>query len=141
MPTSAIKDLLKKWEAVRAMVLEWHPNQADVSRSDRPHVRALFGDRRRYTFYTDFIRKDMDATVKGASHTLVMEFKSVKRIQRRVRTERNVETPRSKYIHQWERTLKETGTLVSQTGKYLSFCNRRHCDVPPLGSTSLEVSV
>ncbi|GFT54759.1 uncharacterized protein TNCV_5001321 [Trichonephila clavipes] len=31
MPTSAIKDLLKKWEAVRAMVLEWHPNQADVS--------------------------------------------------------------------------------------------------------------
>ncbi|GFV58375.1 uncharacterized protein TNCV_2556191 [Trichonephila clavipes] len=32
MPTSAFKDLLKKWEAVRAMVLEWHPNQADVSR-------------------------------------------------------------------------------------------------------------
>ncbi|GFU60578.1 uncharacterized protein TNCV_1730031 [Trichonephila clavipes] len=32
MPTSAIKDLLKKWEAVRAMVLEWHPNQTDVSR-------------------------------------------------------------------------------------------------------------
>ncbi|GFY17338.1 uncharacterized protein TNCV_1091111 [Trichonephila clavipes] len=31
MPTSAIKDLFKKWEAVRAMVLEWHPNQADVS--------------------------------------------------------------------------------------------------------------
>ncbi|GFU24115.1 uncharacterized protein TNCV_2007101 [Trichonephila clavipes] len=31
MPTSAIKDLLKKWEAVRAMVLAWHPNQADVS--------------------------------------------------------------------------------------------------------------
>ncbi|GFV78307.1 uncharacterized protein TNCV_94671 [Trichonephila clavipes] len=32
MPTSAIKDLLKKWESVRAMVLEWHPNQSDVSR-------------------------------------------------------------------------------------------------------------
>ncbi|GFU39488.1 uncharacterized protein TNCV_4286961 [Trichonephila clavipes] len=32
MPTSAIKDLLKKWEAVIAMVLEWHPNQVDVSR-------------------------------------------------------------------------------------------------------------
>ncbi|GFW69272.1 uncharacterized protein TNCV_486211 [Trichonephila clavipes] len=32
MPTSAIKNLLKKWEAVRAMVLEWHPNQADFSR-------------------------------------------------------------------------------------------------------------
>ncbi|GFT61578.1 uncharacterized protein TNCV_34351 [Trichonephila clavipes] len=39
MPTSAIKDLLKKWEAVRAMVLEWHPNQADVSR-----VRDLYND-------------------------------------------------------------------------------------------------
>ncbi|GFX39644.1 uncharacterized protein TNCV_2103881 [Trichonephila clavipes] len=32
MPTSAIKDLLKKWEDVRAMVLEWHPYQAGVSR-------------------------------------------------------------------------------------------------------------
>ncbi|GFX52541.1 uncharacterized protein TNCV_4325571 [Trichonephila clavipes] len=32
MPTSAIKDLLKKWEDVRAMVLEWHPYQADVCR-------------------------------------------------------------------------------------------------------------
>ncbi|GFX32699.1 uncharacterized protein TNCV_888371 [Trichonephila clavipes] len=30
--TSAVKDLLKKWADVRAMVLEWHPNQADVSR-------------------------------------------------------------------------------------------------------------
>ncbi|GFV92497.1 hypothetical protein TNCV_1744021 [Trichonephila clavipes] len=35
MPTSAIKDLLKKWEAVRAMVLEWHPNQADVRSPER----------------------------------------------------------------------------------------------------------
>ncbi|GFY30818.1 uncharacterized protein TNCV_3119781 [Trichonephila clavipes] len=34
MPISAIKDLLKKWETVRAMVLEWHPNQADVSRAE-----------------------------------------------------------------------------------------------------------
>ncbi|GFW83289.1 uncharacterized protein TNCV_2509291 [Trichonephila clavipes] len=32
MPTSAIKDLLKKGEDVRAMVLELHPYQADVSR-------------------------------------------------------------------------------------------------------------
>ncbi|GFU62576.1 uncharacterized protein TNCV_1314101 [Trichonephila clavipes] len=32
MPTSAIKDLLRKWEDIRAMVLEWHPNLADVSR-------------------------------------------------------------------------------------------------------------
>ncbi|GFT05047.1 uncharacterized protein TNCV_531021 [Trichonephila clavipes] len=32
MPTSAIKDLLKKWVDVRAMVLECHPKQADVRR-------------------------------------------------------------------------------------------------------------
>ncbi|GFY14562.1 uncharacterized protein TNCV_4827661 [Trichonephila clavipes] len=32
MLTSAINDLFKKWDAIRAMVLEWHPNQADVSR-------------------------------------------------------------------------------------------------------------
>ncbi|GFV30740.1 uncharacterized protein TNCV_2468471 [Trichonephila clavipes] len=32
MSTPAIKDLLKKWEDVRAMVLEWHSHQADVSR-------------------------------------------------------------------------------------------------------------
>ncbi|GFU50850.1 uncharacterized protein TNCV_1696191 [Trichonephila clavipes] len=31
MPTSALKDLLKKWADVRAMVLEWGPNQADVN--------------------------------------------------------------------------------------------------------------
>ncbi|GFV57039.1 transposable element Tcb2 transposase [Trichonephila clavipes] len=31
MPTSAIKDLSKKWADVRAMVLECHPNQADVT--------------------------------------------------------------------------------------------------------------
>ncbi|GFY05960.1 hypothetical protein TNCV_3862651 [Trichonephila clavipes] len=30
MPTSAFKDLLKKWADVRAMVLELHPNQANV---------------------------------------------------------------------------------------------------------------
>ncbi|GFV56280.1 uncharacterized protein TNCV_106361 [Trichonephila clavipes] len=35
MPTSAIKDLLKKWADVRAMVLEWHPNQADVRSPER----------------------------------------------------------------------------------------------------------
>ncbi|GFX48073.1 transposable element Tc3 transposase [Trichonephila clavipes] len=32
MPTSAVKDLFKKGDTVRAMVLEWHPSQADVSR-------------------------------------------------------------------------------------------------------------
>ncbi|GFV61623.1 uncharacterized protein TNCV_187811 [Trichonephila clavipes] len=37
MLTSAIKDLLQKWDAVRAMVLKWHPNQADVSRVGDPY--------------------------------------------------------------------------------------------------------
>ncbi|GFT33508.1 uncharacterized protein TNCV_4381161 [Trichonephila clavipes] len=32
LPTSASKDRLKKWGDARAMVLEWHPNQADISR-------------------------------------------------------------------------------------------------------------
>ncbi|GFX23301.1 uncharacterized protein TNCV_1559001 [Trichonephila clavipes] len=32
MPASVIKDIFKKWNAVRTMVLEWQPNQADVSR-------------------------------------------------------------------------------------------------------------
>ncbi|GFV35994.1 uncharacterized protein TNCV_2867521 [Trichonephila clavipes] len=32
MLTSVIRDLLKKWESVRAMILEWHPNQYYVSR-------------------------------------------------------------------------------------------------------------
>ncbi|GFX47267.1 uncharacterized protein TNCV_148771 [Trichonephila clavipes] len=42
MPTSAIKDILKKWKAVRAIVLEWHPNQADVSRvGDRYNDNAI----------------------------------------------------------------------------------------------------
>ncbi|GFU54572.1 uncharacterized protein TNCV_3025201 [Trichonephila clavipes] len=32
LPTPTIKDLLKRWADARAMVLEWHPYQADVSR-------------------------------------------------------------------------------------------------------------
>ncbi|GFV25066.1 uncharacterized protein TNCV_885321 [Trichonephila clavipes] len=39
MPTSATKDLLKKWTDVGKMVLKWHPNQADVSR-----VEDLYND-------------------------------------------------------------------------------------------------
>ncbi|GFX97231.1 uncharacterized protein TNCV_557211 [Trichonephila clavipes] len=47
----------------------------------------------------------------------LMEFKSVTVVQRRVRTEWNVDYPISQSIHQWERTLKETGISVSKTGK------------------------
>ncbi|GFW69411.1 uncharacterized protein TNCV_487601 [Trichonephila clavipes] len=41
MPTSAIKDLLKTWEAVRAMVLEEHPNQAEVSRTENHNFEVV----------------------------------------------------------------------------------------------------
>ncbi|GFX34015.1 fork-head domain-containing protein [Trichonephila clavipes] len=41
IPTSTIKDLLKKGEDVRAMVLQWHPNQADVCRNSVRHNLSL----------------------------------------------------------------------------------------------------
>ncbi|GFW90003.1 acyl-CoA synthetase family member 2, mitochondrial [Trichonephila clavipes] len=47
MLTSVIKDLLKKWEAVRAMVLEWHPNQADVSRNYHTHLEEEYTNYRK----------------------------------------------------------------------------------------------
>ncbi|GFX10716.1 uncharacterized protein TNCV_147581 [Trichonephila clavipes] len=50
----------------------------------------------------------------------IMEIKSVTCIRRHVRREWNVDHPTSKSIHQWGRTLKETGTLVSQPSKYAS---------------------
>ncbi|GFX42752.1 hypothetical protein TNCV_2197091 [Trichonephila clavipes] len=41
--------------------------------------------------------------------------------ERRVRTEWNADPPTSKSDFQWDKTLKETGTLVSQTGSLPSF--------------------
>ncbi|GFU27395.1 uncharacterized protein TNCV_3323121 [Trichonephila clavipes] len=55
MPTSAIKDLLKKWDAVRAMVLEWHPNQADVSR-----VGDLYNDNA-INYFLKILKKERKA--------------------------------------------------------------------------------
>ncbi|GFT88827.1 uncharacterized protein TNCV_906461 [Trichonephila clavipes] len=62
IPTSAIKDLLKKWEAVRAMVLEWHPNQGDVSR-----IGDLYNDNA-----INYFRKILKKREKQS--TLVMFF-------------------------------------------------------------------
>ncbi|GFS59068.1 uncharacterized protein TNCV_69611 [Trichonephila clavipes] len=59
MPTSAIKDLLKKWEAVRAMVLEWHPNQADVSR-----VGDLYNDNA-INYFLKILKKERKTTDIG----------------------------------------------------------------------------
>ncbi|PRD31944.1 UNVERIFIED_CONTAM: hypothetical protein NCL1_21959 [Trichonephila clavipes] len=47
-----------------------------------------------------------------------LQNRTITCVQRRVRIEWDFDPPTSKSIHQWERTLKETGTLVSQTGKY-----------------------
>ncbi|GFU11198.1 uncharacterized protein TNCV_406331 [Trichonephila clavipes] len=58
MPTSAIKDLLKKWEAVRAMVLEWHPNQADVSR-----VGDLYNDNAINYFWKILRKREKQSTL------------------------------------------------------------------------------
>ncbi|GFW89646.1 uncharacterized protein TNCV_1025301 [Trichonephila clavipes] len=55
MPTSAIKDLLKKWEAVRAMLLEWHPNQPDVSR-----VEDLYNDNA-INYFRKILKKERKA--------------------------------------------------------------------------------
>ncbi|GFT57239.1 uncharacterized protein TNCV_1692431 [Trichonephila clavipes] len=58
IPTSAIKDLLKKWEAVRAMVLEWHPNQAGVSR-----VGDLYNDNAINYFRKILKKKEKQSTL------------------------------------------------------------------------------
>ncbi|GFX71067.1 uncharacterized protein TNCV_3648321 [Trichonephila clavipes] len=58
MPTSAIKDLLKKWEDVRAMVLKWHPNQADVSR-----VRDLYNDNANNYFRKILKKREKQSTL------------------------------------------------------------------------------
>ncbi|GFS76950.1 uncharacterized protein TNCV_3756251 [Trichonephila clavipes] len=58
MSTSAIKDLLKKWEAVRAMVLEWHPNQADVSR-----VGDLYYDNAINYFWKNLKKREEQSTL------------------------------------------------------------------------------
>ncbi|GFU12100.1 uncharacterized protein TNCV_1781211 [Trichonephila clavipes] len=58
MPTSAIKDLFKKWDAVRAMVLEWHPNQADVSK-----VGDLYNDNAINYFRKILKKRDKQSTL------------------------------------------------------------------------------
>ncbi|GFV30722.1 uncharacterized protein TNCV_951431 [Trichonephila clavipes] len=58
MPTSAIKDLWKKWDAVRSMVLEWHPNQADVNR-----VGDLYNDNTINYFQKILKRREKQSTL------------------------------------------------------------------------------
>ncbi|GFY36003.1 uncharacterized protein TNCV_4843751 [Trichonephila clavipes] len=58
MPTSDIKDLLKKWADVRAMVLEWHPNQADISR-----VGDLYNDNAINYFWKILKKREKQATL------------------------------------------------------------------------------
>ncbi|GFX10213.1 uncharacterized protein TNCV_1866111 [Trichonephila clavipes] len=58
MSTSAIKDLFKKWDTVRAIVLEWHPNQADVSR-----VGDLYNDNAINYFRKILKKREMHSTL------------------------------------------------------------------------------
>ncbi|PSN39794.1 hypothetical protein C0J52_19451 [Blattella germanica] len=46
------------------------------------------------------------------------ELKSVTRVQRLVRRTWKVDAPGHKSIHNWDRTLKATGSLLPQTGKH-----------------------
>ncbi|GFV52823.1 uncharacterized protein TNCV_2874941 [Trichonephila clavipes] len=62
LPTYAIKDLFKKWDAVRTLVSEWHPNQADVSR-----VGNLYNDNA-----INYLRKILKK--RGKQSTLNMFF-------------------------------------------------------------------
>ncbi|GFU77561.1 uncharacterized protein TNCV_3499341 [Trichonephila clavipes] len=55
MPTSAIKDLLKKWEAVRAMVLECTQNKLMSIRKDLIDELKIFGMSSRHHI-DDFMR-------------------------------------------------------------------------------------
>ncbi|GFW49646.1 uncharacterized protein TNCV_2844261 [Trichonephila clavipes] len=58
MPTSTIKDLLKKWADVRAMVLKRHPNQADVSR-----VRDLYDNNAINYFWKILKKREKQSTL------------------------------------------------------------------------------
>ncbi|GFX36042.1 uncharacterized protein TNCV_4215641 [Trichonephila clavipes] len=58
MPTSAIKDLLKKWADVRATVLKWHLNQVDVSR-----VGDLYNKNNNYYFRKILKNREKQSTL------------------------------------------------------------------------------
>ncbi|GFW43088.1 uncharacterized protein TNCV_1474831 [Trichonephila clavipes] len=59
MPTSAIQDLLKKWADVRVTVLEWHSNQADVSR-----VGDLYNNNAINYFWKSLKRREKQSTLE-----------------------------------------------------------------------------
>src|SRR5215469_8710531 len=46
------------------------------------------------------------------------ELKSVTCVQRRARKEWSVDPPTRKSIYEWDKTLRETGSLVSHAGKH-----------------------
>jgi hypothetical protein len=58
MPTTAIKDLLKKWEDVRATVLEWHPNHVEFNR-----VGDLYNDNAINHFRKILKKKERQSTL------------------------------------------------------------------------------
>ncbi|PRD21937.1 UNVERIFIED_CONTAM: hypothetical protein NCL1_50452 [Trichonephila clavipes] len=67
------------------------------------------------------IRSDVDATVKGAMRILVTE------LQRRVRTEWNVDPPTSKWNPMGQNFIGDLNLGISNCQVSLSFSDRRHC--------------
>ncbi|PSN41637.1 hypothetical protein C0J52_24806 [Blattella germanica] len=50
------------------------------------------------------------------------KLKSVTSVQRRIRREWNVDPPSRKSIYEWDRTLRDRGSLISKTGKHPKIC-------------------
>jgi hypothetical protein len=46
------------------------------------------------------------------------ELKSVTHVQRRARREWNVDPPTCKSVYEWDKTLREMGSLISHAGKH-----------------------
>jgi len=46
------------------------------------------------------------------------ELRSITRVQRRARREWNVDPPTRKSNYEWDKTLRESGSLISHAGKH-----------------------
>ncbi|GFX07546.1 uncharacterized protein TNCV_5092571 [Trichonephila clavipes] len=109
-----------------------HPNVINCSSMDWKPLRDFLGSIGRTCTYYLAISDDKLVTLTSLVKTwtqqqkvqcvlCLTEFKPITRVQRRVQTEWNVDPPTSKSIHQWERTLKETVTLVLKLASILKF--------------------
>ncbi|GFU95117.1 uncharacterized protein TNCV_4139011 [Trichonephila clavipes] len=117
MLTSAIKDILKKWEAVRAMVLEWHPNQADVSRA-REDETIKPKRRRGFKNKSSFTSPEQEILLEPSSH------KSSREVGGRGREVGGLWTPAECFLLNWGR-IEPNRTVTSMVLKSTAN-DRRH---------------